>query len=429
MIFLKRMRDALAAMAFAVFACAFACPSANAALNLEITGGRDSGYPIAVADFGARSTGMQIAGIIRNDLQFSGKFYPSAANIQYSDKIDLSGFVGKARAVVVGNLEDNDGHIKLSYKLINVSDGSVMLAKVLKFERSNSRRAAHTVSNQIFESITGIKGAFLSKIAYVSVNHKADYPYSLVVADYDGYGEKAILRSKEPVMSPSWDPKGNRIAYVSFESRRPEIYLQNVGTKQRYRLAHQPGINGSPVFSPDGSKLAIVLSKDQNPEIYVLDIESRKMQRMTNNRAIDTEPSWSRDGKSIFFTSDRGGRPQIYRLSVDNPSDVTRVTWENTSNQNAAASPTDNAIVMVSRYANAYRLTRQDLDTGYMLPLTDNNLDESPSFAPNGTMVIYSTVVKGHKSLALVSSDGRFRANLPSAQGIVRAPAWSSFME
>ena len=259
------------------------------------------------------------------------------------------------------------------------------------------------------------------------MKHGQQYPYQLVVADYDGYNEQVILRSREPVMSPSWDPKDSRIAYVSFESKHPAIYIQNYRTKQRIKVAQFNGINGNPVFSPDGTRLAMVLSKDGNPEIYVLDIASKTLKRITNNRVIDTEPSWDPSGNFIYFSSERGGRPQIYRVDVNNPSSVARVTWDNISNLDPAVAPDGRSIAFITRIDNSYRVARQELDTKYMMVLTNNKFDESPCFAPNGSMIIYATMVRGKKSLALVSSDGRFQANLPSTSGAISAPSWSPF--
>ena len=409
--------------------------TAYAALELEIVGGQDIGYPIAVSDF-ASQTNPQVAkdlsAIVRNDLMFSGKFSPlspSRMPQQASDRNQLKLDLWRelVNAVAVGNLETVGDKFKLTVQLVEVAGGDVIISKAITFGRSQLRTAAHTVSNQIYEAIIHERGAFLTKIAYVSVKHGQQYPYQLVVADYDGYNEQVILRSREPIMSPTWDPKDTRIAYVSFESRHPAIFIQNYKTKQRIKVAQFNGINGSPVFSPDGSRMAMVLSKDGNPEIYVLDIAAKTLHRITNNRVIDTEPSWDPSGNYLYFTSERGGRPQIYRVSVNNPNDVTRVTWDNVANLDPVVAPNGRSIAFVSRVDNSYRIATQDLDTKYMMVLTNNKFDESPSFAPNGSMIIYATMVRGKKSLALVSADGRFKANLPSSSGAVSAPAWSPF--
>ncbi len=408
-----------------------------AVLELEITGGSDSGYPIAVFSFtdaSGNSVGPAMSQIIRNDLQFSGKFSPLKAsdtpnNVGNSKEINAADWVNKVNAAVVGTVVVDGDKVVLTYQLKDLASNADLLNKSITFTAPQLRKASHLVSNQIYEAILNEKGAFLTKIAYVSVMSKDTFPYRLVIADYDGYNEKVILRSKEPVMSPAWDPSGTKIAYVSFETKHAAIFVQNVNSNQRVKLAQFAGINGSPVYSPSGDKIAMVLSKDGNPEIYVYNLVSKALVRMTNNRVIDTEPSWSADGNYIYFSSERAGRPQIYKLAVSNPNDVERITWENLSNLNPATSPDGKLLAMVTRVGNSYRIAKQEIGTKFQTVLTNNYFDESPSFAPNGSMIIYSTMVRGKKSLALVSSDGRFQANLPSATGTVSAPAWSPFLK
>ncbi len=407
-----------------------------AMLELEITGGVDTGYPIAVASFPdktERDVGNQLAAIIRNDLQFCGKFSPMKASAMpqhpgSSTEIIPGMWGDSVNAVVAGNVEIADGRIRLTYQLFDLTTGQNILNKNITFGLKQLRQAAHLASNHIYEALMHQRGAFLTKLAYVSVNPKLDFPYQLVISDYDGYNEKVILRSKEPVMSPAWDPSGKKIAYVSFESKHPAIFIQNIGTKQRVALSKFSGINGSPAFSPKGDKIAMVLSKDGNPELYVADLNTKSLRRLTNNRVIDTEPAWSPDGKYIYFSSERGGKPQIYRVALDNPNDAVRVTWENGTNLNPAVSPDGKILAMITRDDSGYHVAVQDIENRFITALTKNRYDESPSFAPNGSMIIYSTVVRGKKSLALVSSDGRFQANLPSNTGYVSAPAWSPFI-
>lgn len=421
----------------AIFVLMFLCGShiSYAILQLEITGGNDLGYPIGVVDFpssGASAQSKELARIIRNDLTFSGKFSPLSPNSlpenpSNKEAMNLSLWNDKVASVVVGLVKVVDGKLQFIYQLVDVNSGNIVLGKTVTFSEKQIRLAAHTVSNQIYEAILNEKGAFLTKIAYVNVNFSQKYPYRLVIADYDGYNDRVILQSKEPIMSPTWDPKGDKIAYVSFESRHPAIYVQNLKTKERQKLVQFSGINGSPVYSPQGDKMAMVLSKDGNPEIYVLNIAAKSLQRITNNRVIDTEPTWDPTGKYLYFSSERGGKPQIYRVELANPGNVARVTWENVSNLDPTVSPDGKSIAFITRVGSSYRIAKQDIDTKYMMILTKNNFDESPCFAPNGSMIIYSTVVRGKKSLALVSADGRFQANLPSTSGIIRAPSWSPF--
>ena len=422
---------------FIALAVLFLAPApASALLELEITGGVDSGYPIAVSSFPDktdRNAGAELSQIIRRDLQFCGKFTPMARgdmpqNPGVFSEINPGLWGDRVNAVVSGTVTAAGGKIVLTYQLHDLTTGANLLNKNVSFGAHQIRQAAHLVSNQIYEAVLHERGAFLTKLAYVSVNPKLDYPYQLVVSDYDGYGEKVILRSKEPVMSPSWDPTGNRIAYVSFESKHPAIYIQDIRNKSRITLTKFSGINGSPAFSPRGDKVALVLSKDGNPEIYVADLASKSLKRLTTNRVIDTEPAWSPDGRHIYFSSERGGKPQIYKVAADGSGEPERVTWENSMNLNPAVSPDGRKLVMITRDDTGYHVASQDIDSRYVTILSRNRYDERPSFAPNGSMIIYSTVVRGKKSLALVSSDGRFQANLPSNTGLVSAPAWSPFL-
>ncbi|MBQ8708236.1 MAG: Tol-Pal system beta propeller repeat protein TolB [Succinivibrionaceae bacterium] len=422
---------------FAMFAmaCCLLPQRVLAVLELEITGGVDTGYPIAISDFPDKTEkriGSQMSQIIRNDLQFSGKFSPlklsaMPQNPGAAEEITPS-LWHDMNAVVAGTVAVAGGKVVLTYQLHDLTTGKNILNKNISFGAHQIREASHLVSNQIYEALMHERGAFLTKLAYVSVNPKLDFPYQLVISDYDGYNEKVILRSREPVMSPSWDPTGAKLAYVSFESKHPAIFIHDIRNRSRVVLSKFSGINGSPAFSPRGDKVAMVLSKDGNPEIYVADLNTKSLKRLTSNRVIDTEPAWSPDGNYVYFSSERGGKPQIYRVAVANPEDVARVTWENSMNLNPSVSPDGKFLALITRDDSGYHVAKQDMDTRFITVLSRNRYDESPSFAPNGSMIIYSTVVRGKKSLALVSSDGRFQANLPSNTGFVSAPAWSPFL-
>lgn len=283
------------------------------------------------------------------------------------------------------------------------------------------RQAAHRVSDRIYETVTGQRGCFRTRIAYVVYKRGQPFPYQLMTADYDGYNETPIVKSTQPIMTPAWSPDGTRLAYVSFENRSPAIFVQYIQSKKRVKLASFTGLNSSPSWSPDGTKIAMTLSKDGQPDIYYYDLTLSKFFRITSDNAIDTEPTFSPDSRSLFFTSDRGGRAQIYKYDFT-AKKLERVTYQGQKNLSAKPIPGTNSLIVITQ-VNGFRVARVDAD-GSVYMLSTSSLDESPSVAPNGSMVIYSTVYQGRKGLAIVSSDGRFKANLPSSAGEISAPAW-----
>lgn len=431
-----------------------------AALDILITQGVDSARPVAVVPFKWEGQGQlpaDISQIVTNDLRRSGKFNPikvadmpqTPTSVQQvdSDKWASLGVEG----VLVGTItEPTPGKYQVNYALVDVlrgqlgsrktlqngqlvkSDQHVLLSRSGSVSSAQMRQYSHLISDHVYQALTGERGAFLTRITYVVFNPKAKYPYQLRIADYDGYNERTLLRSKQPILSPSWSPDGKKLAYVSMENRRLDIFIQDLYSvngqpPKRRQLPHHPGINSAPAWSPDGKKMALVLSKDGQPEVYIEDLASGALTRVTHNRRIDTEPTWSHDGKYVYFSSERGGNPQIYRYAVAS-KEISHISWDGDMNLGAEVAPNDGSIIMVNRSNGEYRIARQELKTGYLQVLTQTSLDESPSVAPNGSMIIYSTTQNGKQVLALVSMDGRFKATLPARDGDVRAPAWSPFL-
>jgi len=329
---------------------------------------------------------------------------------------------------VIGKItQASAGQYTVEFQLFDILRGKQIASYTLPADRQDLRRVAHHIADLIYEELTGERGAFNTRVAYITTSGPiSNRSYTLVVADSDGYAPQTILTSKQPLMSPSWSPDGAQIAYVSFEKKTAEIYLQNVATGSRRKLASFKGINGAPRWSPDGRRLALTLSRDGNPEIYTMDVKSGALTRLTANSAIDTEPAWAPDGNSIVFTSSRGGSPQLYRVSSAGGK-AQRLTFEGKYNADADFSPDGRKLAMVHGESGRYRIAVLDLESGTLRVLTDGRQDESPSFSPNGSIIIYATGEGNREVLAAVSVDGRFRQRLSLQAGNVREPSWSPF--
>lgn len=405
-----------------------------AGLTIEITSGVDNPTPIAVVPF-ANSNGLpeDLQSIISADLMRSGLFRPipktdmlampkSQSEVFYRDWRMLG-----ASYLVIGQLTPVAGRYQLTFELYDVLSQRKVFQKQVAGGEPQLRDMAHAVSDAVYEAITGIRGAFSTKIIYVEdLGQPGKGRYRLVYADADGARDRVLFSSSEPLLSPAWSNDMSKVAYVSFETSRPAIFVQELATGKRTQLTNYKGLNGAPSWSPDDRTLAMVLSKDGNPEIYTMDVAAKTLRRVTNHFAIDTEPNWSTDGKSIIFTSNRGGSPQIYQVGLASGR-VERLTFQGDYNARPRVSPDGKSLVVVHRHDGVFHIALQDIKSGDMRILTETWLDESPSIAPNGAMLLYATKHQNKGVLAAVSMDAGVKFRLPSKQGDVREPAWSPF--
>jgi TolB protein len=412
----------------------------QAADPLVISSGTDRATPIAVVPFGWQGGSVlpeDMSEIIGNDLRNSGVFEPiprqnmislptQAAEVIYRDWQALG-----AQYVLVGSIVPNAGRLQVQFALFNVATQQQVMTGSVGGGVDQLRDMAHHIADQSYEKLTGVKGAFSTRMLYVTAERFAvnNTRYTLQRSDYDGARAVTLLQSREPILSPSFAPDGRRIAYVSFEQKRPRIFVQHIDTGRREQVTNFEGLNGAPAWSPDGNRLAFVLSKDGNPEIYVMDMGTRQLRRVTNQASIDTEPFWGKDGQTLYFTSDRSGKPQIYKTNINSGS-AERVTFIGNYNANPKLSADEKTLVMIHRQDGytVFKVAAQDLQRGNLRILSDTSLDESPTVAPNGTMVIYATRQQGRGVLVLASTNGRVRLPLPTAQGEVREPSWSPYL-
>ena len=409
----------------------FIATAANAQLSIEITGAGANRIPVAIANFAGDTAAAQVVtATVRADLERSGLFKlidPAGATLDENAQVNFADWKGRgADALAAGSLtRAPDGRMQARFRLYDTQKQVALGGAAYVTNGDQLRAAGHRIADYIYEKLTGEKGVFSTRIAYVV---KSGGQFKLQIADADGQGAVTALSSTEPIISPVWSPDGSKLAYVSFEKKKPVIYVHTLATGQRQVVANFKGSNSAPAWSPDSRKLAIVLSKDGNSQIYSVNADGTGVQRLSQSPGIDTEPRFSPDGGSIYFTSDRGGSPQIYRMSA-NGGDAQRVTFEGSYNVSPRPAPDGKSLAFITRRDGRFQLAVMDLASKQVQILTDSYKDESPSFAPNSRMILIATETGGRGVLSAVSSDGRIKQRLSIAAGDVREPAWGPFIQ
>ena len=405
---------------------------AIAQMQIEITGVGQSQYPIAVTRFlNESSLPTFVTDVVRADLANNGNFVNlerGETEVAENAKPDFSMWSARrAQALAIGTVTALPGGLyEVKYRLYDVTKNQSLGGTSVTVDRNNFRKAGHAIADDIVQRLTGERGIFSTRLSYVVKNAGR---FQLMISDSDGQNPREALSSTEPIISPSWSPDGKRVAYVSFESKKPVIYIHELATGKRIVLSNEKGNNSAPSWSPDGSKLAVSLSRDNNTQVYIINADGSGLKRISRSLAIDTEPQFSADGKSIYFTSDRGGSPQIYRMSVDGESagPASRVSFKHAYATSPRLSPDGKYLAYIAR-AGGFRLQLMDLRTGEVMALTQTNYDETPTFAANGKFLLYATRVNGRQVLAAVSTDGQVKQILSIPGSVVREPAWGPFM-
>jgi TolB protein len=402
-------------------------PLARAQLSIEITGAGAQRVPIAIVPFAGDAALGGVSQIVRTDLERSGQFrgievpplspHPTEATpVNYGDwRARL------ADAVVVGSVATRpDGRYEVRFRLYDVVKQASLGGIAYTLTKEQARATAHRIADFVYEKLTGEKGTFSTRIAYVV---KRGNRYELQIADADGAGEETALASFEPIISPAWSPDGRRLAYVSFENKKPVVYVHSLLDGKRQVAANFKGSNSAPAWSPDGARLAVSLSREGGSQIFLVNPDGSSVRRLTSSSAIDTEPRFSPDGRWIYFTSDRGGSPQVYRMPAAG-GEPQRVTFDGSYNVSPRLSPDGRTLAYITRNSGKFQVALLDLSNRQVQILTDSDRDESPSFAPNGRMILLATVLGGRGVLSAVSSDGRIKQRLTVTAGDVREPAW-----
>lgn len=402
----------------------------RAELTIEITGAGANRIPLAIADFGGEpGISRALTSVVRGDLERSGLFKlidPGSTALTESSSPAYGDWKNRgADAMAAGSISaSGDGRQEARFRLYDINKQTVLGGAAFVTSTPMLRAAGHRIADAIYEKLIGERGIFSTRIAYVVKN--GTNRYELHIADADGQNAQAALKSKEPIISPVWSPDGGRLAYVSFENKKPVVYVHSLASGQRIVVANFKGSNSAPAWSPDGRRLAVVLSKEGGSQIFMVNADGSGVQRLTSANGINTEPFFSPDGQSIYFTSDRGGSPQIYRSGV-NGGDAQRVSFDGSYNVSPRISPDGKSMAFISRRESGFRLAVMDLDSKQVQILTDSNKDESPSFAPNGRMILIATEIGGRGVLSAVSTDGRIKQRLSISAGDVREPAWGPF--
>ena len=416
--------------------------SAWAQLRIEIVDGVEGAIPIAVVPFEWASQSeeppVSVADVVGADLGRTGLFESVSKSrmIERPTQPTEVGFGAWSLVgvdyVVIGRVTDSNTGLgqEIEYHLLNINTQRILLSQVMPSAPGDLRFASHRIADTIYEELMGVPGAFATRIAYVVVKGTGtdNEMFELIIADADGYNPQAVVRNSEPIMSPAWSPDGRQIAYVSFATGRSNIIVQDLYTGQNRVVSSSRGINGAPAWSPDGRQLAVSLSRTGSPDIWLIDLETNERRQLTDHWSINTEPAWSKDGETIFFTSDRAGRPQVYRMDA-NGAGMERLTFEGEYNSRASVGLDDRFLAMIhSPGDNDFRIAIYDRKTERLRVLSDGRMDESPSFAPNGSMILYARRDNGQGVLAAVSADGRVRQRLVNSEGDVREPAWSPLL-
>jgi TolB protein len=413
-----------------IYAGLMVSATAHAQLRIEISGVGSNQIPIAIAAFADESVApQQISAIIKADLERTGAFKLVDAGGAIAETSAINYAQWKSRgvdALVVGSVQKlADGRFDVRYKLFDTIKTGELSSLAQASQPQFTRLSAHKIADDIYQKLTGTRGAFATRIAYVT---HIGREYRLEVADADGEGKQVALRSNEPIISPSWSPDGTKVAYVSFEAKKPVVYVQNLVTRARTVIANEKGSNSAPSWSPDGSRLAVALSRDGHTQVYTVSANGGGLRRISNSNGIDTEPQFSADGQSIYFTSDRSGGPQIYRMSASG-GDAKRVTFSGNYNISPRIASDGKTLAYISRRGGGFQLYALDLASNQEQRLSDTASDESPSFSPNGKYIMYATASGGRKSLAVVSVDGRVKQRLTTQAGNIKEPTWGPFMK